>query len=193
MLHKGMSESGVIIGNPEDFENICAQYRAVMPHIITVLLNQECEHNRDLRNSAAERFYKPEILNAFVNSTRRCNTVMKKLRPNEEAMRRRVETAWHLLMEPAYIALALNGEPEAQSCVRAAVKEHGDFRTALEKDGKLNAAISALPPEKSGVFDSPLNYIGDSREQVENVVEHWRSAFLELERTLPEKEDGEQK
>lgn len=177
MVHKGMSEHGAVIGNPEDFENICGQYRAVMPHIISVLLNQESDHNRDIRNSAPERYYKPEILDAFVYSVRRCNTTMQTLRANEDVMRRRVESAWHLLMEPAYIALALDGEPDGQKYVRDAVKAHGDFKTVLERDERLRRAIERLAPEQRRVFESPLNYVGESARQVDDVVSYWSPQF----------------
>jgi len=177
MLHKGMSERGVVIGNPEDFENICGQYRAVMPHIISVYLNQECEHNRDIRNSAAERYFRPEILDSFVYSVRRCDATMRTVRANEEVMRSRVENALQLLMEPAYIALALDGESDAQQYVRDAVKTHGDFRTALERDERLKHAINALPSGCKTVFESPLNYVGESERQVDDVLSHWVKEF----------------
>ncbi|MBI5061294.1 MAG: hypothetical protein HZB67_03190 [Candidatus Aenigmarchaeota archaeon] len=187
MVHKGLSEQGAIIGNPEDFENVCGQYRAVMPHIISVYLNQESEHNRDIRNSAAERYYKPEILSAFIYSIRRMNDTMGKVRANEDVMRRRVENAWHLLMEPAYIALALDGEARAQDYVRNAVKEHGDFKTALESDARIRSAIDALPAEKRAVFESPLNYIGESEKQASNIVLYWSAEFSVTEDAIKQR------
>jgi adenylosuccinate lyase len=177
MPHKGLSEQGAIIGNPEDFENICGQYRAVMPHIISVLLNQESEHNRDIRNSAAERYYKPEILNAFAYSTNRCNDTMRKVRANEEVMRRRVENSWNLLMEPAYIVLALDGEPNAQQYVRDVVKKYGDFKTALDEDERLRMVRLKLPDEKRFIFSSPLKYIGESPKQVDDILAYWAGDF----------------
>ena len=184
MLHKGMSEGGVIIGNPEDFENICGQYRAVMPHIISVYLNQESEHNRDIRNSAPERYYKPEILDAFVYSVRRADKAMKNLRANKKTMRSRVENSWHLLMEPAYIALALDGETNAQEYVREAMKAYGNFKAVLEKDEKLKKAISALPDEKRKIFESPMNYIGESEKQPEKIISFWNQKFSEIEKEI---------
>ena len=181
MLHKGLSEQGVVIGNPEDFENICGQYRAVMPHIISVYLNQESEHNRDIRNSAPERYYKPEILDAFVYSVRKCDAVMKKVRPNSDVMRKRVENAWQLLMEPSYIALALSGETNAQEYVRNAIKVHGNFKKALEQDDNIRGAIDRLIQD---LQDSPANYIGESKRQVDDVVAYWSEQFRQIDESL---------
>jgi adenylosuccinate lyase len=184
MPHKGLSEQGVVIGNPEDFENVRGQYWAVMPHIISVYLSQESEHNRDLSNSSTERYYKPEILDSFVYSVRRCNTAMGQVRANEDVMKNRVENSWNLLMEPAFIALALDGVPNGQQYVRDALKTYGDFRTALRQDEKLRNAIEGLPAEQKSVFESPLNYIGASKKQVDSVVSYWSPKFEAISKDL---------
>lgn len=57
--------------NPISWENIVSQWKAVMPHIISVYMDIISEHQRDLTNSASARYYIPEIINAFVYSIKR--------------------------------------------------------------------------------------------------------------------------
>src|SRR5205085_6275182 len=42
--------------NPKDFENVKSMWKAYMPRLQTVLMDQLSEHQRDLTNSASMRF-----------------------------------------------------------------------------------------------------------------------------------------
>ena len=50
--------------NPKDFENVKSLWKAYMPRLVTVLMDQISEHQRDLTNSASMRFV-TEFVAAF--------------------------------------------------------------------------------------------------------------------------------
>jgi adenylosuccinate lyase len=165
--------------NPVDWENIISQYRAVMPHIVTCLMNIESEHQRDLRDSAATRYLVPEILNAFDHSIRRAERVVKRMTVDKEAMRRNLEAdSGFCLAEAAYIAMAMAGEEDAYGYIRSlsikARAESKRFDDALKKDAKFCSLIENMSPEIREVFTRPERYIGSTLKQVDSVAEEWK-------------------
>ena len=56
--------------NPKDFENVKSLWKAYMPRLITVLMDQVSEHQRDLTNSASMRFV-TEFVAAFAYGVHR--------------------------------------------------------------------------------------------------------------------------
>jgi len=185
MPGKGLvGDSGEVTGNPEDYENAQGQYRANFSDIIPVFLNLRTEQERDLINSAAERYFKPEILSPLVYSVKRMDNTMKSVLAKEDVMEERVRNAWNSLMGPASIVLALSGDKGTQKYVRDAVKMHGNFETALQEDPKLRSAIGALPDGKRDIFESPMTYIGSSERQVDDVTSYWSQQFSAISRNL---------
>ena len=59
--------------NPKDFENVKSLWKAYMPRLTTVLMDQVSEHQRDLTNSASGRFV-TELVTAFAYAVRRTGT-----------------------------------------------------------------------------------------------------------------------
>ena len=56
--------------NPKDFENVKSLWKAYMPRLLTVLMDQISEHQRDLTNSASMRFV-TEFVAAFAYAIHR--------------------------------------------------------------------------------------------------------------------------
>ena len=56
--------------NPWNFENVKSQWKLAMSRMTAVYADQISEHQRDLTNSASQRFL-PEILVLFVSAVRR--------------------------------------------------------------------------------------------------------------------------
>jgi adenylosuccinate lyase len=185
MPGKGLvGNEGEVTGNPEDYENTQGQYRANFADIIAVFLNQRTEQERDLINSSTERYFKPGILSPFVYSVKRMDETMKSVIAKKDVMEARVRNAWNSLMGPASISLTLNGDKGTQKYVRDAAKRYGDFNTALQEDSKLRSAIEELPDDQRHIFDSPMNYIGSSERQVDDVCEYWSPRFAEMRHEL---------
>ncbi len=73
--------------NPINFENVKSFYKQFLPRSMTVYLDQISEHQRDLTNSASQRFV-PEILAGLALSAKRLNRVCGNLVVDKEAMQK---------------------------------------------------------------------------------------------------------
>src|SRR5262249_27965666 len=72
-------------GNPKDFENVKSLWKAYMPRLTTVLIDQVSEHQRDLTNSASGRFV-TEFVAAFAYAVRRTSLALDGVQARKERM-----------------------------------------------------------------------------------------------------------
>jgi adenylosuccinate lyase len=161
--------------NPITWENIISQYRAVMPHAITCLLNIEGEHQRDLRDSASMRYLIAEVLDSFDYCVRRASKGIEKLEVDREAMLRNLSSNKNFWMaEPAYILLSLKGHPNAHSRIQniafKAIKEGKDFYQALKEDEEF----SKLDIEK---IKDAKHYLGKAKQMVNEITRYWEKGW----------------
>ena len=164
--------------NPKNFENIKSLWKAYMPRMTTLFMDQISEHQRDLTNSASQRFL-PELLTAFDYCTVRLNRALNGLRVNQQAMRRNLDAnKEQIVAEPLYILLALHGCPNAYERVRKLAREAREQSKSImelaRQDPKLRAFISKMRPEQQQVLDSPSKYTGQSSVRAAAVCGHWR-------------------
>ncbi len=172
--------------NPVSFENVCGQYREMLGESVSVLANIESEHQRDMRNSAPQRYHVPEIIGAFVYSVRNMNRLISSIEVNEDAMQRNLDlTRGAFYAEPAYIALALAGDPDAHEHMKKLTARKGaPFSDITASDETLRSAIERIPLPARRVFEKPEFYTGKSEEQVIRVTKYWTDRLQELMRTL---------
>ena len=179
--------------NPKNFENIKSLWKAYMPRMVTLFMDQISEHQRDLTNSASQRFL-PELLTAFDYCTVRLNRAMSGLRVDEHAMSRNLnESKEQIIAEPFYILLARQGCPNAYERVRKLARqarEQGESIIELaQQQPELREYISKMRPEQQQVLSDPAKYTGQSSSRTVAVCEHWRreaenlSADLAREKT----------
>src|SRR5207247_4253929 len=71
--------------NPKDFENVKSLWKAYMPRIVTVLMDQISEHQRDLTNSASMRFV-TEFVAAFAYGIHRLRGTLAAFAPAHARM-----------------------------------------------------------------------------------------------------------
>jgi adenylosuccinate lyase len=164
--------------NPKSFENIKSLWKAYMPRMTTLFMDQISEHQRDLTNSASQRFL-PELLTAFDYCTVRLNREMSSLRVNRQAMSRNLDASKEqIIAEPLYILLALQGCPSAYERVRklarAAREQNKSIMELARQDPELRAYISKMRPEQRQVLDDPAKYIGQSSLRTIAVCAYWR-------------------
>ena len=155
--------------NPINLENIISQYRAVMPHIVTALLNMESEHQRDLRDSASTRYILPEVLNAFVHSVNRLTRVIKTLKVDRDRMKEnlKLNRAFYLA-EPAYIQFALQGDPNAYDKVR---------KLTLKAQQENKSLRDLLPTD---LLEIVGDYSGTCKKQVDEITSYWEDKISDL-------------
>ena len=73
--------------NPKDFENVKSLWKAYMPRLMTVLMDQISEHQRDLTNSASMRFVMEHVA-AFAYGIHRLSQTLDGVEPDAVRMQR---------------------------------------------------------------------------------------------------------
>ncbi len=164
--------------NPINFENVKSMWKAFMPRMSTVYMDQICEHQRDLTNSATSRFI-PEILAGLYVSIARLNRVMAKLVVDRQSLKRNFELNKDMITaEPAYILLAAHNHPDAHEYVRditlKSQKSGKPFREIVFKDKKLKPYISKFTKTQTDILKSPEKYTGIAEKKVEMICRFWK-------------------
>ncbi len=167
--------------NPINFENVKSMYKAFMPCIVTAYLDQTSEHQRDLTNSASERFI-PHLLAAFYVSTVRLAKVSKRLAVDKENLDMNFDMSKDsFAAEPLYMLLAFHGHPDAHEFVRKltlkAEKEQQGLRDIMEIDDELEPYLNKFSDIEKEILFNPKLYVGMSREKTEQVCDHWKNSL----------------
>ncbi|NHI84091.1 MAG: adenylosuccinate lyase [Candidatus Thorarchaeota archaeon] len=168
--------------NPVGWENIVSHYKLIIPRLITAYLNLISEHQRDLTDSAANRYLLAEILNTFLYCVRRATGLLEKVEFDEERMRKNfTANSGFELAEPAYIILALSGDDNAHQTVREMVAEARQkgisFATMLQSTESFRSVLETRPIRERHMIENSSDYIGRAREITESVCVHWEDVL----------------
>lgn len=163
--------------NPINFENVKSCWKIMAPRILTVLMDQLSEHQRDLTNSASVRTY-GEVLSYLVSMTKRLTKTMEKLRVDHENVRRNVARQGDLILaEPLYILLAAAGHSHAHEAVRRATQraraEAIPLMTAASADPSIERYLQTLSNRQCAMLQQPEVYTGIAAERAVQVAEYW--------------------
>lgn len=171
--------------NPINFENIKSFWKAYMPRIITVFMDQISEHQRDLTNSASSRF-NPETLAGLAEMAKRANKVMGSLAVDHDRMSDNVSRFGDRTMgEIMYIALAAVGHPDAHEAVRLlTVKLDNDPTETMVNlfwsEPSLKSYRNKLSPKQRGQLLSFCSYTGLSSQRAHAVCHNWEPLMIEI-------------
>ena len=177
--------------NPISFENIESLWKKFMPQMITVYLDQISEHQRDLTNSASQR-YLVELIVAFDYCVRRLDRTIwneksdsPRLVVNKENMRRNLESNLdNISAEPLYVLLAISGHPDAHEVVRKFVQESIEngmsFRETIKNNSELGKYLRKLGPEKRLYIERPESYIGLAEKKTLKIVGRWEESLSDI-------------
>lgn len=170
--------------NPINFENVKSFWKEFMPRMMTLYMDQICEHQRDLTNSASSRFV-PEILAALFISTKRLNKVMSKLVVDKESLERNFSKSKGMIAaEPAYILLAAHGHPDAHEHIRKLTLKAQMEKTPLQKliieDKELKPYLAKFTKEQMEIIKCPEKYIGIADKKVNSVCKEWEEKIKEM-------------
>ncbi len=165
--------------NPWNFENVKSMWKQFVPRMQTIYADQICEHQRDLSNSASQRFL-PEIIVGLANSVLRMNRIMSRLVTDTDKMRSNLAmTEGMVTAEPAYILLAAYGHPDAHEAVRNVTLEAqqtgrpmGEILFASEE---LRPWLDQFTDEQRGIILNPATYTGISAPKAIGVCDEWQS------------------
>ena len=172
--------------NPWNSEHVKSLWKAFFPRTMTFFMDQISEHQRDLTNSASERFV-ADYLAGFAAAVNRELTVLKGLRVDRERMAANLAmSGGAVLAEPAYILLAESGVPDAHERLRritlAAESGGISFTEALSGEKETMAILSrqlgllGLPPAEA-FFSRPEAYRGRAAEKACAIGEKYRAVM----------------
>ncbi len=173
--------------NPVSFENVKSMWKAFMPRVITTYLDQISEHQRDLTNSASQRF-SGELIAATAYAATRLGSSIDGIRIDRDRMKANVGLSkGGIIAEALYILFAKHGHPDAHEAVRRLTLEaERGGRSALELaslDPELKPLLAKLTPAERKVLDQPDEYRGLAPEVARAVAQIWRA---KLAGVLPE-------
>jgi adenylosuccinate lyase len=164
--------------NPWNSEHVKSLWKAMCPRVITFYMDQISEHQRDLTNSASQRFI-ADYVTGFTMAVARMKKVISGLQADKETMARTLENAGGkvkggVLAEPAYILLSEAGVNDGHEIIRKITLEceqTGDtFFTVLKRHSdvynKITVQLKKLDiPDAETFFENPARYSGLAAEK----------------------------
>jgi adenylosuccinate lyase len=175
--------------NPWNSEHVKSLWKAFMPRVMTFFMDQISEHQRDLSNSASQRFI-ADYAAGFCLAVRRMASVIEGLGLDRERLMANLRgggISGGVLAEPAYILLAESGVADAHEIIRkitlAAEKEKRSFAEALAGEpealarigGKM-AELGLIAPEEEALswFEKPEQYRGLAEKKARELAVKYR-------------------
>jgi len=173
--------------NPVSFENVKSIWKAIAPRMLTTYMDQISEHQRDLTNSASQRFL-GEILAATTYAAGRLAASLDGMRVDRERLKANLAMSrGAIAAEPLYVLLAKYGHPDAHEAVRRLTLEaERGSRSLLEVatlDGDLRPYLVKFTPDERRILERPDEYRGLAPEVAREIASAWRER---LKGILPE-------
>jgi adenylosuccinate lyase len=173
--------------NPVSFENVKSIWKVMAPRVMTTYLDQISEHQRDLTNSASQRFL-GEMLAATAYAAGRLALSLENMRVDHERLKANLAMSrGAIVAEPLYVLLAKYGHPDAHEAVRKLTLEAERVgRSVLEvaaQDSELRDYLKKFTPGERRILERPEEYRGLSAEVARQVTAMWRE---KLKGVLPE-------
>jgi adenylosuccinate lyase len=176
--------------NPWNSEHVKSLWKAFMPRATTFFMDQISEHQRDLTNSASQRFI-ADYITGLCLALSRMASVVEGLRVDRERLLSNLRggpgVPGGILAEPAYILLAETGVSDAHEVIRRitlrAEREGLSFAAALAGEPETLARISGklaelgLVPEAAealSFFECPELYRGLSVRKAKAIAAKYR-------------------
>ena len=160
--------------NPHKSERICSLARIVRANVQTALENIPLEHERDLTNSANERFLFPESFIVTDYMAKQMASILEGLEFYPENIQRNLELTKGLVMAERVMMALLEkgmGRQEAHELIRdlaqKAFREKKSLREVLEES---EAGRQFSEKELDELMD-PATYLGMADEIVDNAAQ----------------------
>jgi adenylosuccinate lyase len=149
-----------------------------MPRIVTAYLDGISEHQRDLTNSASQRFMQESIAALYLSSGR-LSLVCNNLVIDQAAMKANFGLAANkVVAEPLYILLAKHGHRDAHEAVRKLTVEADasgkPLHEVLKLHSELNPYLKRFSAKELAVIKNPENYTGLAAKKAADVCAYWK-------------------
>ncbi|MDR2482637.1 MAG: adenylosuccinate lyase [Treponema sp.] len=171
--------------NPWNSEHVKSLWKTFMPRTITFFMDQVSEHQRDLTNSASQRFI-ADYITGFCLAVSRMAEVIAGLGVDRERLSANLRDGG-IMAEPAYILLAESGLSNAHEIVRRitlrAEREGLSFASALAGEPDALARIGLKLAELGLVsrvedapafFERPEAYCGLAEKKARTIAAKYR-------------------
>jgi adenylosuccinate lyase len=170
--------------NPKDFENVKSLWKAYVPRLLTVLMDQISEHQRDLTNSASMRFV-TEFVAAFAYGVYRLRGTLEGVEPDVERMRANLESGKDpVTAEPLYVLLSLAGHPDAHEAARVLARQARVQKATLSEVIRSDAALAPyllkMTSLQRAVLEDPAKYLGASAQRTLGICGYWEKRLAEV-------------
>lgn len=170
--------------NPKDFENVKSLWKAYVPRLLTVLLDQVSEHQRDLTNSASSRFV-TEFVTAFAYGVHRLKGALASIEPDAARMREVLEAGKDpVTAEPLYVLLSLAGHPDAHEqarvLARQALARKVTLAQLIQSEASLRPYLERLSPAQQSVLKDPAGYSGSSSQTAREICDRWEKRLADM-------------
>ncbi len=173
--------------NPWNSEHVKSLWKAFAPRVMTFFMDQISEHQRDLTNSASQRFV-ADYLAGFTFAVARMKSVISGLQADRDGMAANLANSGGkvkggVLAEPAYILLAESGISDAHEVIRTitldAETNKITFYEALRKNSdafeRITTQLVKLGiPDPAGFFAHPERYRGLAAEKAARLAIKYR-------------------
>jgi adenylosuccinate lyase len=184
--------------NPWNSEHVKSLWKTFMPRATTFFMDQVSEHQRDLTNSASQRFI-ADYVTGFCLAVSRMTEVIQGLGVDRERLLANLQGAARapgggIMAEPAYILLAGSGVSEAHEVIRRitlqAEREGCGFAKALAGEPEILALIGSkladlglvsCPGDALLFFEKPEAYCGLAAKKARAVAVKYRLIMEERE------------
>jgi len=185
--------------NPWNSEHIKSLWKAFMPRVNTFFMDQISEHQRDLTNSASQRFV-ADYAAGFCLAISRMSAVIEGLGADRARLLANLRgdavqgggIPGGILAEPAYILLAETGVSDAHEVIRKitlkAESEKLSFAQALAAEpevlGKISGKMAELGIVSStdnalSFFEKPERYSGLASKKAKALAQKYRKLMGE--------------
>lgn len=163
--------------NPVGLENIESLWKATIPYIFTMYLDQISDHQRDLTNSASQR-YLPQIFVQFDYAVRRAKRISETLKPHAHKMLKNFEMSKDkIIAEPLHILLSFYGHPNSHEYVSKLVEESYSTGKPLTEivvnDKSLKPYLKKFTKEQLSIIYDPSKYVGIASKKAGKIVNLW--------------------
>ncbi len=174
--------------NPVGLENIKSLWKATMPLMTMMYLDQISDHQRDLTNSASQR-YVPAIFDQFDYAVRRARRIAGTLQPHKYNMEKNLNiSANKIISEPLQTTLSYYGHPHAHSYVEELVKKSEETKIPLTElvfdDPSLKGYIVKFTEEQLDALKDPSSYVGIAPEKSRTIANRWEKHLRKLKLTV---------
>jgi adenylosuccinate lyase len=152
--------------------------------LLTVLMDQISEHQRDLTNSASMRFVMEHVA-AFAYAIHRLSMTLEAVEPDVARMREILEGGKDpITAEPLYVLLALHGHPDAHEKARVLARDariqKRPLSQLLREDATIASYLAKMSPEQLGILDDPARYLGAAEQRTRAICEEWEAKVKQM-------------